>query len=232
MQKCVASRNKQSKVNVVLSSEIREFNSALIDLFSAYNKEPDVNVFRVWANLFADQDLNEIKNAFSKCAFNEEYLPNPAKVMKYMESKQRDVIAEEAWEFVPKLESESGYVTARMMQALGVAEELLVVGDSIGARLAFIRTYNNMPSDNKFYYSEAYGVDFEEKEQRKVEDYKKLESKNWIPKETLLMLKPPALLMIENGSEGITESEKEKGKKCVSTIRAMLSSSLKNTGKA
>jgi len=214
----------------MLLNERNEFEEMLVILFDAYLKEVSEMKVNTWFSLFEKFSLDEIKVAMQTCMRKEEYLPNPAKVMKYLPSKIHDISAEEAWDFVPKLETESGYVTSRMMRALGVAEELLAVGDTIGARLSFIRTYNNLPADNKFYYSEAYGVDYEEKEQRKINDYKLLAGKGWMSKEQLKMITPSRLLMIENTSEKTQkESNKKQAAKLRSTIKEMLCLNQKNT---
>lgn len=207
----------------MLLTDRSEFEEMLIILFDAYSKNISEMQINTWFSLFEGFSVAEIKIAMQSCMKNEEYLPNPAKVMKYIASKQRDVIAEEAWDFVPKLESQGGYVTARMMQALGVAEELLAAGDTIGARLAFIRTYNNLPADNKFYYSEAYGVDFEEKKQRKIEDYRKLEGKGWVNKEQLQMIMPSRLLLTESGSN---KTQTESNKKQAAKLRLIMKETL------
>ena len=198
----------------MLLNERNEFEEMLVILFDAYSKSVSEMKVNTWFSLFEEFSIADIKVAMQECMKKEEYLPNPAKIIKHMPNNARSICAEEAWDFVPKLESQSGYVTARMMQALGVAEELLAAGDTIGARLSFIRTYNSMPEDNKFYYSESYGAVFEEKEQRKIDDYKILENKGWVQKEKLLRLKPNALLMIENGlSKTQSDSSKEQATK-------------------
>ncbi len=204
----------------MLSSDKSEFNKTLMELFAIYYKQPEEPTYALWWDTFKDYSVDEVKNAFSLYIKKVSYPPTPSGVMKFISSRIHDVIAEEAWEFVPKLETQSGYVTARMMQALGAAEDMLLSGDKIGARLAFIRTYNNLPEDNDFFYSEGYDIAYDEKEQRKIDDYKLLENKGWIAKESLMMIAPPRLLLIENGSQKtLTES----GKKQVSKLRLITS---------
>ena len=128
---------------------------------------------------------------------------------------------------VPKRESESAWVTSRMMSALSVAEESISTGYMINARFSFISAYNNTPEDGDWYYSEAYGVPHEDKERRKLNDYKLLRGKRWIPK-----MIDQEQLMIERGSrKTLNELEQKRGSKSLSTIRMMLSLSQKGTGK-
>lgn len=217
--------------SAMLLSDKDQFEEMLIILFDAYNKVPTDTNFNTWFTIFEEYEIPIIKIAFIAYSKSSKFPPVPAGVLEYIGGRERNIGAEEAWDHVPKLEHESGYVTGRMMQALGVAEELLAMNDYIGARLAFIRTYDNLPEDNNFKYSQAYGVPYEDKKQRKIDDYKLLENKGWIKKENLLKLKPPELLMIENGSsKTLTESQKKLGKDTVSTILEMLNSSQTNTG--
>ena len=215
----------------MLSNDRNEFNKTLMEMFAVYYKQPEQATYSLWWNAFIDYPIEDIRNAFSSYMRKVTYPPTPAGVMQLMDSKIHDVLADEAWSYVPKNESESGYVTARMMQALGVAEELIASGDLIGARLAFTRTYDSLDSDNDFYYSEAYGVPYEEKEQQKIDSYKLLENKGWMTKEKLLMLMPKRLHMIENG---LSKTQIESREKQVSKLRlitnTMLNSSQSDTG--
>jgi len=194
----------------MLLTDKKEFSKGLRDLMAIYNKPAEPNIFEMWFSLLTEYDLADIKQAFAKYAQNEKYPPVPAGVIEYL-PKQKVLTAEEAWSHVPKFETDSAWVTSRMMGALGVAEELIASGDSIGARIAFTRSYDNTEEVGEWFYSEAYGVSFEDKKNRKVQDYKLLENKGWLPKSEKI-----EQLLIESGSQKtLTKS----GKKQVSKLR-------------
>ena len=210
----------------MLSTEKKEFSKALRELMALYNRPAEHGVYSTWFNLFEEHPLLEIKKAFAEYAKNEKYPPVPAGVIEYL-PKCKVLTAEEAWSHVPKTEYQSGWVTSRMMGALGVAEELITCGDNIGARIAFVKSYNNTKENNDWFYSEAYNVPFDEKVKRKFNDYMILEDKGWMPKNE--KMKPP---MIGSGSnEMLTESSKKQVAKLRLITSTMLNSSLEDTGK-
>ena len=215
----------------MLLSEKREYVDLMMGLFEEYNAILKDSVINNWFSSLEDVPLYEFRQAIIDYIKNEKYPPRLAGIREYLPS-QSSVGADEAWDHVPKSENESGYVTGRMMQALGVAEDLIANGDWIGARLAFIRTYNNLKPDDEFRYSEAYGVEYEEKEQRKINDYKLLENKGWMNKSQMQMIAPKGLLMIESG---LSKTQTESNVKRVTELRlitsTMLNSSQKDTGK-
>ena len=171
-------------VNIMLLTDKKEFSIALRKLMLVYGRNSDPEVFSTWWQIFERYELSEVNSAFLAFAENESvYIPLPKDVKKYIASNGRDPTAEEAWDYVPKSESQSSYVTKRMMRALGVAEELIVMGDMLGARISFIRTYEDLPADNIFQYSGGYGVAEEEKLRVKVESYKLLKAKQWVSQE-------------------------------------------------
>lgn len=57
--------------------------------------------------------------------------------------------ANEAWASFPKDENATAVVTNEAQQAWGAAVELYYGGDAIGARMAFIETYNRVVSETK-----------------------------------------------------------------------------------
>ena len=206
----------------MLLNDRKEFNKSLMMLFSAYGKQPDLQIYDIWWNIMEEFEMADVKKGFNQYVTNQKYPPVPAAVLEYL-PRLKVMTAEEAWAHIPKTQYESAWVTSTMMQAFGVAEDLLVSGDKIGARIAFIKSYNNTQETGNWFYSQAYNVPFEEKKQRRISDYKLLEEKRCLP-----VSKEIDRLQIENTSESYQKNINEKGLKKLRLItNEMLNSSQK-----
>jgi len=208
----------------VLSNERNEFNKSLMILFSAYGKQPDPQVYDIWWSIMEEFEMVDVKKGFNQYVTNQKYPPVPAAVLEYL-PRLKVMTAEEAWAHIPKTQYESAWVTSTMMQAFSVAEELLESGDKIGARIAFIKSYNNTPETGNWFYSQAYDVPFEEQKQRRIADYKLLEEKRCLPVSAEI-----DRLAIESTSENSQKQINRKGlEKLRSITNEMLSSNQKDT---
>lgn len=174
-------------------NEKEQFFKALDGLFSIHDKEPKPEVFEIWWGIFKKYPLLEVRQAMAIHAERSPYLPKPAEVLNYVASRPREITAEEAWAHVPKTEADSGFVTRRMLHALGTVEDMLYSGDMKGAQIHFVKAYNNSPPDNNFQYTLPSGIPFEDLEARRESDFMKLESSGWIGGEALLQLAPPRM---------------------------------------
>lgn len=161
------------------NNDKQEFAKQLRALFSIYGKEADKNLFSIWWNIFEENDLSDVIQAFTEYAKNEQFPPVPAVVRGYLPGF-RGISADEAWAHVPKSEHESGWMNQRMAQALGQATPLM--NNLVSARMAFIKAYESLPDDDQWFFSSGLSMTYEQREEIKQETRQIIEDRKWVKK--------------------------------------------------
>ncbi len=175
----------------MLLSEQKDFYRALDGLFSTHDREPKKAVFEIWWKTLEPFQLKDVLSAMSEIIKTSSYLPKPADLFRILHTS---ITASEAWAWIPKSESDGGYVNQRMLYAYGQAVSFIAT-NHLGAPNQFKDAYDSPTGrgkDEVFYYSEGQGVPYEEKEAQKVSDLRRLESTGWVKGKELLYLAPPS----------------------------------------
>ncbi len=179
----------------MLESEQNEFKNALITCFlvKGFNVPNHAGFIKSWFAHFEPYPLEMVKTALHRCSADGVYKPSPASVMKFLPDLFGHPGPEEAFNCIPKSESEAGFVTDQMMMAYAAAEDSINRGDMVAARLAFIETYQqavnaakaqNQPA--RFWYSDSQAGTREQRLETKAKHLIEAGQKQWISKQSAL----------------------------------------------
>lgn len=133
----------------------REFLNILIEIGKIYDQSKSDIVEKspiYWSSL-NHRSIEDIKSALNSHVRDSDrgrFFPKPADI----EAKLPGIAslwlsADEAWAMCPKDENDSAAMTNEMAQALYVANDLIIEGDMIAARMAFKSSYNRLVDEAK-----------------------------------------------------------------------------------
>lgn len=117
------------------------FASILSGCMKVFNRKLDVAIMNIWMAALDNYNIADITKAFNQYIVTGKFAPSPADIIEFLPDPFGHLSPEEAWNRVPKSESDSAYVTTEMMQAAGACSDSLERGDFVAARLAFVEAY-------------------------------------------------------------------------------------------
>lgn len=164
--------------------------------YAFFDKPLTAPVAQIWLQQMAPYDISDIENAFRAFHATMKRPPLPADIMEYMPDPLGHPLPEEAWNAIPKSESEGGFFTSQMMAAYGAALSSIERGDMIAARVAFLETYKRFLNDAKtksiqaeFFYSAPTGLTRDQVLMDKERNIITAATKKWItPKKAMTLL--------------------------------------------
>jgi len=132
----------------MIDSEKREFVSVMQTTAELYGKElPNARIAIYWTAL-SHREMADIKAAINRHiqdAGRGRFFPLPADISAQLPVETDAwLTADEAWATCPKGENESAAMCNEMAAALGIASDLISMGDMVAARRAFIDHYNRL----------------------------------------------------------------------------------------
>lgn len=122
----------------------KAFAELLGATIEVYGTQLSATSMELWWNVLAAFPLAAVRAALSahlRDPHAGRFAPKPADVVGHLTAMDGRPGAEEAWSMIPRDESASVVWTEEMAQAFGVAGPLLVEGDAIAARMAFLERY-------------------------------------------------------------------------------------------
>jgi hypothetical protein len=149
-----------------------------------------------WEDLRA-YDYALVERAFQIARNTSKFMPTVAAIMEQLPDPLGHLAPEEAWNRLPKTESESGYVTHEMSLSRGACQDSIDRGDLVGARMAYIESYRKAVASArvrgeraKFWYSGGAGGTFE---QRRLEEERltiEAVERGWLTRERATQILP------------------------------------------
>lgn len=222
----------------MLKTDKEEFASIVSTTLKMYRMEPDVDVLRLWWGVLGRFTIEQVRNGFSS------YLGSkgadfilPTHIVAAIEANEPDgrVGAEEAWAMYPHDESASAVITNEMAEAMQVAQRLLNDGDKIGARMSFKEAYIRIIAKNKLNgvtpkWFASLGHDKEGREiaikdavikGRLTQDHATSLLPSPVPSSVANAIQEVKFLTAKDAD--FTDEEREKARKKIQQIKAMLS---------
>lgn len=138
--------------------EKTEFAKILGILMDTYDKEISETKISIWWNVLQDISIADFRKAATQHLKTGKYAPRPADIRELAGANKSEwPTPEEAWNEIPKSESESGWMCAEMSAAMSACWDSLMRGDMFSARLAFLEAYKreiaNKTGKPKWYIS-------------------------------------------------------------------------------
>ena len=144
-------------------SEKVEFAQVIAGLAAIFRHEVKQDAVIIYWELFKQYDLEEFKQACSKCMLENKFFPVPADIIQHIPSAQKNnhVGAEEAWAIAEEAMDEYStvFITNEILEAKVISQDLYDSGDKVGARMAFKDAYNRIiktAQSPKWKMSEGY----------------------------------------------------------------------------
>ena len=144
-------------------SEKVEFAQVIAGLAAIFRHDVKQDAVIIYWELFKQYDLEEFKQACSKCMLENRFFPVPADIIQHIPSAQKNnhVGAEEAWAIAEEAMDEYStvFITNEILEAKVISQDLYDSGDKVGARMAFKDAYNRIIKTSqppKWKMSEGY----------------------------------------------------------------------------
>jgi hypothetical protein len=210
----------------------RALNSAME--VTKYGRPVGPDAFDLWCATFQRFTLDQVLEALSKHTVISTDAPTPADVLEILRDGLGHMDAEEAWNRIPKFESDAGYISNEMSEAYGACADSVERGDMIGARVCFIEVYKKLITRAKlegreavYYYSSPTGIGYEQAQELKRQKTEEACVKGWLNKDSAYV---KHILQITDDSnkislEDLTKKANEKSEakeKALDNIRQIL----------
>lgn len=124
-------------------SDWKRFAEVLSGVLDIYGKERSDSSIALWVRMLDRYELSEVEPALAEHLRTSRFAPTPADIIAILATHDGRPTADEAWSMIPRDEYASVIWTDEMSQAYAVAAPLLVAGDAIAARRAFIDRYTS-----------------------------------------------------------------------------------------
>ena len=158
---------------------------------SAGGKPVGPDAFDLWFGLLDDYDLPTVTSALTKHIKTTRFPPTPHHIIEIIGDGFGYPSPEEAWNRLPKGESDGGYVNQQMMDGMGACSDSLERGDMISARMAFLESYKKSVETAKlegkqaeYFYTAPTGLGLEERLGKKHQDTLTAINLGWLDKNT------------------------------------------------
>lgn len=157
---------------------------------SAGGKPVGPDAFDLWFGLLESYNLSAVIDAINKHTKITKFPPTPHHIIEIIGDGFGYPSPEEAWNRLPKGETDGGYVNQQMMDGFSACSDSLERGDMVAARMAFIESYkknvetaklNGQPAD--YFYSSPTGVGREEMLENKHRDLLLAIDLGWVDKD-------------------------------------------------
>ena len=132
------------------NSESLEFAAIVADLYKRHRRdEPSEILLKDWADDFADWSLHDFKHALKLHRKKSRFMPEPFDLFQIRDTAKGVLTAEEAWSMAlsTRDESQTVVVSEEILEALGVAREILDAGSPSLAAKAFKAAYERIMLD-------------------------------------------------------------------------------------
>lgn len=150
-------------------------------------RELDDETIKFYWNVFKGFSLPAFRSAMERAATETQGRLEPAKIRQFLPCPLGHPTPEEAWNFAPKSESDSGYVTDQIMAALAAAQSSIDQGNLIAARMAFIESYKKAVDlaklrgeSARFWYSGSVGLTYDQAEAQRLKHQETAYTRGWI----------------------------------------------------
>ncbi len=117
----------------------RSLNAAMS--ISRFGKPVGPDAFQMWWHLLSAHSVQVVTKALDTHSRSSGDAPTPYDILEVINEGLGYPSPEEAWNRLPKDESDGGYVSQEMMDGLNACSDSLGRGDMIAARMAFIESY-------------------------------------------------------------------------------------------
>lgn len=133
------------------TSDSEDFKQVLAAVFEVYDRSVSVTALRMWWQTLKKFDLAQIKGALWHHVEVSQFAPKPADVINAILSADGRPSSDEAWSIAIKAGDESLTVVWNddICEAWGIANELLIEGDKVAARMAFKSAYERIVDDKR-----------------------------------------------------------------------------------
>lgn len=131
---------------------MREFAELMKATLAVYGKDASKPVIRIYWNSLKQFDIAMIRQAFSRWLTDPDqgrFSPKPADIIGIIQKRSGNPVwptANEAWALALPAQDEANTVvwTAEITHAWNAASSIMNEGDKVGARMAFISTYDRI----------------------------------------------------------------------------------------
>lgn len=124
----------------------KRFLEQLNGVAICYGKELESALLNIFWECLKDYDIDAVCMAFQKHMRESVYFPKPSEIINRISTAPKHIGANEAWAIALKSmdERETVVWTEEIAKARAIAWDVWITGDSIGARMTFIETYNRL----------------------------------------------------------------------------------------
>lgn len=149
-----------------------DFSKILRILLKTYGKTADKELTDIYWNALSDVEIDAIRHAANAHIRTNRFAPTPADIRELAGANKSEwQTPEEAWNALPKSESEGGWMCQEIATAMGACFDSLDAGDRIGARMAFLEVYKREIQGKRgkpnWWLSEPNALTHEERQQWK-----------------------------------------------------------------
>jgi len=127
----------------------KPFAEHVIATLAMHNRKPSGAELEMWWEDLHAYPWEAVKRAFAQHRKGSDRPPTPSHILSHLPDLSGHLSPEEAWNRVPKTDSDGAYVTREMMQATSACEDSLERGDFIGARMAYLESYKKIVAEAK-----------------------------------------------------------------------------------
>jgi len=167
----------------------RSLNAAMS--VSRFGKPVGPDAFDMWWHLLSDHSIQVVTKAIDAYVRSSGEAPTPHDILSVINESLGYPSPEEAWNRLPKGESDGGYVNQQMMDGMGACSDSLERGDMISARMAFLESYKKSVETAKlegkqaeYFYTAPTGLGLEERLGKKHQDTLAAINLGWLDKNT------------------------------------------------
>ena len=156
----------------MINSDKNKFVEILTTCSSIYRQEIETPAIKVFWSLLSGYEINEVEAAFYKYMSEGRFMPTPAEIIARISSTKKHVDKNEAWAICSRLatEEDTAIITAQMRDAWAISYPIYEAGDKVGARMAFIETYERLVAFNPEIHWEVQGGSNKSLKQHRVEE--------------------------------------------------------------
>ena len=171
----------------MIETDKKRFAEMLKDVYAMHQRELTAGMVKIWIGQLGIYTIEAIEGAFNAYWRTAKGIPLPADILKFLPDPLGHVGPEEAWNHIPKSESDGGYVTDQMMAARTAAIGSIERGDMIGARMAFVEAYRQQVGQAqaqgiraRYWYSIPTGMDHQQRLELKEKHTLEAAERKWL----------------------------------------------------
>lgn len=135
-------------------SDLNEFQNIMLGMFETFGQEASMTRLSVYKEALKPYAILDIRTALNLLIRHCKFIPKPADIIELIEqaSGNKHVLSSEAWSIALSARDESNTVvwTDEMHKAWVSAKNVMDLGDEVGARRAFIESYERLVQESIF----------------------------------------------------------------------------------